>query len=220
MTPFPVALSVKNFLKLSSLKSRRAKLAGGLFLTSYFWAMCATASHAQTAVFQFEIESTGTAPFDSNNQPGNDSSASNPIVRTQDVISYRWSYAVNGGNAEHVILKATVPPQLHVDNLSPACFASGSSISINPVTQEQNLVCNLGTVNSGSSGNLSFPARVLGKDRLNQYVANGQTVMASGSWQADGIAPILGTAPITTISAAPKVDLRKDAAYVEGVLMV
>jgi uncharacterized repeat protein (TIGR01451 family) len=219
MNPFATFLTYLLIAQSSKSRSRRTvKQLAGLFIASLAWGIAAAPSWGQTAVFQFRVESTGTAPFDSNDLAGNDSTKSNAIVRTQDVISYEWQYAVNGGNAQNVILKATVPAKLEVTNLPPACIVSASSLLINPITKEQNIICSLGAVNSGSSGSLSFPARVLGKDRLNNYVANGQTVVATGSWQADGIAPILGTAQITTISAAPKVDLRKDAAYVEGVV--
>jgi uncharacterized repeat protein (TIGR01451 family) len=219
MNPFTTFLTYLLIAQSFKGRSRRTvRQLAGLFIAGLTWGIATAPSWGQTAVFQFRVESTGTAPFDNNDLAGNDSSKSNAIVRTQDVISYEWQYAVNGGNAQNVILKATIPAKLEVTNLPPACIASGSSLLINTVTKEQNIICSLGTINSGSSGSLSFPARVLGKDRLNNYVANGQTVVASGSWQADGIAPILGTAPITTISAAPKVDLRKDAAYVEGVV--
>ena len=39
--------------------------------------------------------STGTAPFDKDNNPGNDHDADNDIVRTFDKLSYTYSFAVN-----------------------------------------------------------------------------------------------------------------------------
>jgi hypothetical protein len=67
------------------------------------------AARAADVIFNFKIDSSGTAPFDANNNQGNDSDATNNIVRTQDIITYKWEYNVSNGAANNVILNATVP---------------------------------------------------------------------------------------------------------------
>ncbi len=176
------------------------------------------AARASDVTFNFKMDSSGTAPFDANNNPGNDTDATNNIVRTQDIITYKWEYNVSNGAANNVILKATVPDNVELV-LPPVC-TTGSQITTDPSTGSQSISCILGNIPSGSSGSIDLKARVLGQRRApsSAFVGNGNTTNATGSMTADNASTKLD--PVTTgdliISAAPKVDLFKQSAYVEG----
>jgi hypothetical protein len=48
------------------------------------------AARAADVLFNFKIGGSGTAPFDNDNNPGHDANDTNNIVRTQDIITYKW----------------------------------------------------------------------------------------------------------------------------------
>jgi uncharacterized repeat protein (TIGR01451 family) len=206
--------------KRIQLKSRFIPgLPASLSLTAAIALLMAQPVYAANVIFNFKIQASGTAPFDGDNTAGNDASATNDVVRSQDVITYKWEYAINNGAANNVILRAIVPS--NVELIMPAVCTTGSQITTNPATGAQTIDCAIGTLASGSSGNIDLKARVLGKNRApgNQFVGNGDITSSigsiSGSNIVNPIAPI--TTPTLTISAKPKVDLYKQSAYVEGV---
>jgi uncharacterized repeat protein (TIGR01451 family) len=176
------------------------------------------AAHAADVIFNFKIDSSGTVPFDADNSPGHDRDATNSVVRTLDIITYKWEYNVSNGAANDVVLRATVPDNVEL-TLPPVC-TTGSGIVTDPATGSQSITCNLGTIASGSSGSIDLKARVLGQRRApsNAYVANGNTTQATGSMTVSNSTSILNSVTTSnlTISAAPKTDLSKQAAYVEG----
>lgn len=202
--------------------NRQAQILSQIFLlgviSTGFSLLSIEAARAADVVFNFKIDSSGTAPFDGNNSPGNDNSAANNIVRTQDIITYKWEYNVSNGAANNVVLKATVPD--NVELIIPAVCATGSGIVTNPTTGSQSIECNLGNVASGTSGSIDLKARVLGRRRdLNQtFVGNGDITGGIGSMTADNISTTISpvTIPNLTISATPKADIFKQSAYVEG----
>jgi uncharacterized repeat protein (TIGR01451 family) len=171
---------------------------------------------AADVVFNFKIISDGTATFEVNNNPGNDSSANNLIIRTQDVITYRWEYAVNNGVANTVVLQATIPPEQAVANLPAACQPGSTLIA--DAAGNQQVTCQLGAILSGSSGSIDLQARLLSQRRapVATFVGNGQLTYATGAITASNFSAT--PAPVTTanitISATPKVDLIKDLANV------
>ncbi len=195
-----------------------AGLATSLSLTTAMALLTAQPAYAADVIFNFKIQASGTAPFDGDNAPGNDANSINDVVRSQDIITYKWEYAVNNGAATNVILRATVPS--NVELIMPAVCTTGSQITTNPATGAQTIDCAIGTLASGSSGNIDLKARVLGQNRSpsNQFVGNGDVTSSigaiSGSNIVNAIAPV--TTPTLTISAKPKVDLYKQSAYVEG----
>jgi uncharacterized repeat protein (TIGR01451 family) len=176
------------------------------------------AARAADVIFNFKIDSSGTGPFDGDNNPGHDQDATNNIVRTLDIITYKWEYNVSNGAANDVILRATVPDNVEL-TLPPVC-TTGSEIVTDSATGKQSITCNLGTIASGSSGAIDLKARVLGQRRApsNAFVANGNTTQATGSMRVSNSSSILNavTTSNLTISAAPKTDLSKQSAYVEG----
>ena len=60
-------------------------------------------------------KATGTAPFDSVSGPGNDISATDNIIRTNDTLTYEWQFSVNDipiGGSKNVTITQTLPPQM------------------------------------------------------------------------------------------------------------
>jgi uncharacterized repeat protein (TIGR01451 family) len=197
---------------------------GALFIATLATSLSLTTLIAQPAdaadvTFNFKMDTSGTPNFDADDTAGNDSSETNNIVRTQDVITYKWEYAINNGAATNVVLNATVPANVEII-MPAACNPATSQITTNTTTGEQTIRCAIGTLASGSAGNVDLKARVLGKERAptSKFVANGDKTLATGSFTGSQITNTLNpitTAPLT-ISAKPKADLLKDAAYVEG----
>jgi uncharacterized repeat protein (TIGR01451 family) len=222
MSVLPNAFHVNTQIQRSASDRRQrqalfiASLATSLSLTG----LIAQPAHAADVTFNFKIQASGTAPFDPDNTPGNDANDTNNIVRTQDIITYKWEYAVNNGAANNVVLRATVPANVEL-TLPAVCNPTGSQITIDPATGAQTIACAVGTLVSGSSGNIDLKARVLGQARApgSQFVGNGDTTFAVGSLTGTKITnPIVPVqTPILKISAKPKVDLSKQSAYVEGV---
>ncbi len=175
-------------------------------------------AHAADVIFNFKVGSSGTAPFDANNNPGNDLDATNNVVRTLDIITYKWEYNVSNGAANDVVLQATVPDNVEI-SLPPVCIA-GSGIVTDSGNGSQSITCNLGTIASGTSGAIDLKAKVLNKRRApsNAYVGNGNTTQATGSMTVGNSTSTLNsiTTSNLTISAAPKTDLWKQLASVEG----
>jgi uncharacterized repeat protein (TIGR01451 family) len=177
------------------------------------------AAWAADVTFNFKMQSSGTASFDADDTAGNDSSETNQIVRTQDIITYKWEYAINNGAATNVVLHATVPANVEI-TMPAVCAAATSQIVINPATGAQTIDCAIGTLVSGSSGSIDLKARVLGQERApsNKFVANADKTSATGSFTGSQINNALNpvTTALLTISAKPKADLIKDSAYVES----
>jgi uncharacterized repeat protein (TIGR01451 family) len=176
------------------------------------------AVRAANILFNFNMEASGTAPFDANNDAGNDENATNNIVRTQDIITYKWQYNISNGAANNAILRATVPN--NVELALPAACITGSQITNDVATGSQSIECKLGNLSPGSSGSIDLKGRVLSKKRSlsNTFVGNGNVTNAIGSMSADNVTNTINsiTTSNLTISAAPKADLFKQAAYVEG----
>jgi hypothetical protein len=130
-------------------------------------------ARASDVLFNFKIGSSGTAPFDSDNTPGHDTDDTNNIVRTQDIITYKWEYNVSNGAATNVVLSAIVLDNVEI-TLPPVCI-TGSQITTDPITGSQTITCVIGDIASGSSGAIDLKARVLGQRRApsNIFVGNG-----------------------------------------------
>lgn len=169
-------------------------------------------------------QTTGTGPFDADDLPGHDAGPDNDIVRTNDLINYKIEvhYENGDGNTPSTNTTFTVdlPQGTYLDAL-PATCGSGSSITPPtipappvPLTAtswqslpSQQLVCNVGEVQPGST--LAYPvsAKVLG------WVPDGtQLDPASPTVTNDEIVkPVPSTNQVqATVSAAPQWDLSKN----------
>jgi uncharacterized repeat protein (TIGR01451 family) len=176
---------------------------------------------AADVTFDFRMTKSGTAPFSANDLAGNDTNDTNNIIRTQDIITYSFTYGVVNGSVNNPVFTAIVPANAEL-TLPPICAGTGSGITTDSSTGEQTIICKLSnSIVSGSAGSIDIKARVLTQTRGPNpvYVNHGDKTRATGTMAGDGIdTPI---APITTadltISAAPKVDLYTNYAWVEGV---
>ncbi len=168
---------------------------------------------AADVVFDFETLNTGTAPFDGDDSPGNDSNAGNNIVRTLDLITYRWKYAVNNGDSDNSVFTVTLSPNHVIDAIPPVCQPGSITTAANGA---QTLTCNAGTLVSGSTGFIDFEARVITQEPDGSFVQNGDTTVANATFASDTAASASDGPEEAIISAAPKVDLVKNAASIRG----
>lgn len=146
---------------------------------------------------------TGSEPFDADDSPGNDSSATNSIVRTNDVISYRMELSVVGEDADNTTVTLRFDDEFTVE-LPSFCRTSGvtPSSSITSGGGATILTCNVGNRSAGSSATLNFPMTV------NPDLPNGDTITLHDiTLQADGTALQTYAGFTDTVSAAPKLDL-------------
>ncbi len=181
-----------------------ASLALALSLTSV--------AHAATLNVVFDNTSpgasTGSAPFDADDSPGNDSSPTNSIVRAHDTITYHWALSANGGTSPNTTVTQVLPEDMEWVNLPAYCLTGGGADPPSSLSADKRtLVCNTGT--QGSSAIDLYPtARVLG-------AANGTTLTTSITVSSSDPDTASVTSPsITdTVSAAPRVNLRKRGYY-------
>jgi uncharacterized repeat protein (TIGR01451 family) len=210
-------------------RRRPVTLVGG-FLLPLLLTLAFTFGHAQVAVSAptlnvlirvptapGSLSTTGKGPFDANNNPGNDSSATNEFVRTNDTVKYEFNYNVLAEAANQLTVTSTLPTGpsgsivMEWLTVPPQCTGSGSNISAN----KQTLTCNLETQALGSTGSIVPEARVLGSAPNGTPLQPRVTISASNP----------GTASVTrsgysdnqgqpanfnvAVSAAPIFDLQK-----------
>ncbi|MEV7974382.1 Ig-like domain-containing protein [Cellulomonas sp. NPDC089187] len=145
---------------------------------------------------ELTVTQDGTAPWDADDEPGNDSSATNGIVRTHDSVVYLWGYSV--ATAGDVTLTQTLPEGMSwvaAESLA-ACSAPNSGVSDDGRT----LTCVREHETTGAS---TYQVRA-----LVDYAANEQVLstMLSSAGTAD-------SAPATvTVSAAPRLSMHLNSA--------
>ena len=174
-------------------------------------ALPATASATQTvdvAVSQV----TGTAPFDSGSGFGEDSSATDEIVRSNDTVSYLVQLNVNDSNAgastaSNVTVTQTLPAGMKWTRLPATCLPSpgvpSSSISPDGLT----IVCNIGTIPTGQATTVTLSANVveMGNGAILTPAADSVSVVADGTNTATT------TPNEVVVSSIPRVDMVKAA---------
>lgn len=95
------------------------------------------------------VVSDGTAPFDSDSSPGNDSSDHNGIVRSRDSVLFRWDYSI--GTTGDVNFVQKLPAGMVWDASSAAsCLEGAASVS----SDKRTLTCTLGSVPAGAGSYL------------------------------------------------------------------
>lgn len=106
---------LNNIMKSNNLKKYAVLLVCGLSLSTY--ATYSGPVRAESnATLNLEVPAneiiTGTADFDTDDQPGNDSSETNDIVRTNDILMYSYKLTVNNpaqtGKPSKVQVKTTI----------------------------------------------------------------------------------------------------------------
>ena len=99
----------------------------------------------------------GTAPFDPTDDPGQDSSDSNGLVRTNDNVTYAVEISVNDASASNVTFTLEFPQGMEANAVPPYCGAGSSltpptlappPVPVTPTSwttlSTQTLVCNAG----------------------------------------------------------------------------
>ncbi|MCE1173486.1 MAG: DUF5979 domain-containing protein [Propionibacteriales bacterium] len=138
---------------------------------------------APTLSLNVVIANDGTPSWDADSAAGNDSSATNGIVRVNDSVTYRINYAVNGATGKNTTLSITFPQGMEVTGVPGFCAAGSTLLPSTagtptlPVTDatytslnEQVLTCVVGD-KTNASESVSVTAKVLG------YVPNGHQLV-------------------------------------------
>ena len=151
---------------------------------------------------------TGVAPLTpGDDSPGNDSSLTNNIIRTNDVISYKFEVVVLDDNATNVVLRLTVDAGLEVE-LPAFCRQTGvlpaSSISGSSATG-YSVICNVGDISQGSQVLYALPAKVAFDQEHGAQVS-----MTAASVESDQTAQESFPGAVDIVSATPKLDLIKN----------
>ena len=173
---------------------------------------------------------TGAAPFNSDDIAGHDSSASNDIVRTNDLITYRFSVAAVEQRAANPVLTFTlpvgqqiftatqsVPPQfrtLSAQPVLPSFCQAGSSVTpaladppalITPTSknslQAQTVTCRLPEIGTETASAYSFVTMVRPEMQQGDVMTlNGATLTA------DGVPTATSSTLTQTVSSAHKLN--------------
>lgn len=118
-------------------------------------------------------QKTGTPAFDADDAPGNDSSADNDIVRTNDTVTYTVGIRYEGEDQTNPAITFTLPQGEELVQLPPFCLA-GSSVTpatigapVIPVTSTsyqslptQTVVCVVADQTQGTSLDYDFVSKV------------------------------------------------------------
>ena len=192
--------------------------------------LCAMVVHAGTIASDASLSmelvtvATGTPVWDADDGPGNDSSATNAVLRTQDVISYEVQFSTFG-ELQGTLLTLVLPKEMELEDIPPFCKLPASTISNDATTGRQTLLCHIAGNNPASDPDssikpasvLSLPlaVRALSRDRLGNPVPNGTVPTAptatlsgtnAGTSQAFNLT---STSDSFSISARPRFDLTK-----------
>ncbi|QIK63760.1 DUF11 domain-containing protein [Leucobacter viscericola] len=154
----------------------------------------------------------GTAVFDADDDPGNDSGPQNGIVRTNDTVQYRFN--VNTSTAStNPFLTSTLPAGMEWQAAPPQCDGTGTvpnvtgvydSVTGNPGGDRRVLVCQTQSSGSSSSKEISPIARVTTES------LNGQSkVVSFSAGDEETPVPVQSNSVSTTVSAGAFYDLRK-----------
>lgn len=118
-------------------------------------------------------QTTGTPAFDADDAPGNDSSADNDIVRTNDTVTYTASIRYEGEDQTNPAITFTLPQGEELVQLPPFCL-TGSSVTpasigapVIPVTATsyqslptQTVVCVVADQTQGTALDYEFVSKV------------------------------------------------------------
>lgn len=160
-----------------------------------------SAASAADVDFALEVVTDGNGPFTPDDQPGGDSGDANGIVRTFDAITYRATLNSNGGPSTNERFTVTAPAGTSWAGLPSLCLPEASSIS------GQDLTCSVGAVAEGEVKAVPIVLNIGGAFR------NGDQLQVTGEATADDSSngSVPASSPITTVSAAARYDLSKQA---------
>lgn len=172
-----------------------------IFFTVLILSIFPQIAQAATSLSVNFTRETGVGPF-TGTGPGNDAGPNDSIIRTNDIISYKFEVLVQGGDATNIVFNLSFSPGLTL-SLPAFCRQPLSTISGNAATG-YSVVCNVGNVGEGSQVLYSLPAKVA-PDRAN----NSTVSILSASVQSDQTPQESFTGATDTVSARPRLDLVK-----------
>lgn len=163
---------------------------------------------------QLTVVSDGTAVFDANNDPGNDSGPNNGIVRTNDTVQYRLEFDYDGPTTEPYAT-STLPAGMEWLAAPPQCTGTGTapnptgiydSITGAPGGDRRVLVCQKPTATEPGTESISPVAKVTTES------INGEVKTVSFELgDADGNPVVASNEVSITVSAGAYYDLRKNS---------
>lgn len=177
-------------LKPATWRAVTITLVIGLVIAIFPFAQRSSAASATLTGLNLVVTSDGTAPFDADDAPGNDSARDNGIVRTQDTVSYSWEYSIAaGGDATFV---HQLPTGMVWQPASAAqCAEGAAAIS----SDRHTLSC---TLTGLSSGQGSYPVAATATGQAGQGVVLASSLTAGGRTAVD---------ESVTLSAVPMFDI-------------
>lgn len=168
-------------------------------------------------------QQTGTPDFDADDAPGNDSSADNDIVRTNDTVTYTASIRYEGEDQTNPAITFTLPQGEELVQLPPFCL-TGSSVTpaslgapVIPVTTTsyqslptQTVVCVVADQTQGTALDYDFVSKV------RPEVPNGTALTpVTASATSDQVTtPAVSNEVAHTVSAEADFDVSKRATAV------
>ncbi|MEM7313766.1 MAG: DUF4347 domain-containing protein, partial [Planctomycetota bacterium] len=170
----------------------------------------------QVVGFSSTIASDGTASFDADSNPGNDSGPNNGIIRSHDIATFNVDFSTDAGGATNPTITSTLPPGM-VWDVVPAVGTGANSGIFDSVTglpggDMRTIVVHMPDIGGALSTSIPIQARALGVQ--NGTMVNGIQFEMS----ADELPAPLASTPVNlTISSAPFMDIRLDAPSFRGV---
>ena len=157
-------------------------------------------------------EITGTAPFDATAGRGNDTSATDAIVRSNDSVTYLVQVNVNDAAAasstgKNVTITQTLPSGMAWTRLPATCRTSGVTPTSEISPDKSTITCNIGDVATGKALTVLLSANVteMTDDTVLTHAPNSLSVVT------DDAAPAYETPAPVTVSSIPRVDMVKQA---------
>ncbi len=166
--------------------------------------------------FSAVIGADGSAVFDGNDSPGNDSGPNNGIVRSHDLVTFNVNFSTDSGGATNPTAKATLPPGLVWDSVPGSALGPNTgifdSVTGLPGGDMRTIVAHFPDIGGALSTSIPFEARALG-------VQNGTLVdgIQFEMCADEAATPLVSDALEVTISSAPFMDIRLDAPIFRGI---
>ncbi|HWK29244.1 MAG TPA: SdrD B-like domain-containing protein [Solirubrobacter sp.] len=190
-------------------RSWRRALCGASALAATF-ALGAPAAYAGQTIDVSVSHVTGTAPFDAAAGPGNDTSATDGIVRSNDTVTHQIQFNVNdtdagSSTAHNVTIEDTLPAGMKWTRLPATCRTTGVTPPSSISADGRTITCNVGDVGTGQSHTIALTANVT-------EMENGAVLTpdrGSVKIEADGAPAASTTPPAVTVSSIPRVDMVK-----------
>jgi hypothetical protein len=150
---------------------------------------------------------TGTAPFDADDTPGHDSSATNDVVRTHDTVTYRVEIQLDGAAVgDLVTVRQTLPDGLRWPVVSglPAYCGAGSTVS----DDRRSLECVIRGVLPNSVTTYDLVATAESMPNGSALTSPAGALSAAANDVASGsLAEDATEVPVATASSGPRVNL-------------